>query len=210
MFSTAGFRPSLIEPRRNRKFLFVEGLSRKYPSGIVAGIAGGHHQILAALALVRPGDAHIADEALPGVVEKAEHAGRDLDHGRAVIGEIRVGIGVERRGVGGDHEGLRIHQLFEDRDPVRPLGPGIGQALAHAVHRHGADIVEKHLDPAHPVEIVVDRCNGRVLGHAVKEFQCADRRLDLVGDRDRIEGRSRNLGPRRYGEDENEGYSGSD
>ena len=119
--------------------------------------------------------------------EKAEHAGRDLDDGRPVLGEIGIGIGVKGRGVGGDHEGLGIHQLLEDGDPVRPFGPGIGQTLAHAVHRHGADVVEKHLHAAHAVEVVIDRGDRGVGRHAVEELERADRRLDLVGDGNRVE-----------------------
>ena len=104
-----------------------------------AVIAGRHDQVLAALAAVGAWEADVDDPAEPHVVDGAEPLRRLLDHHRA-IGQVHGGEVVDRVGIGGQEQRLRVHQLGEDDDGV-VLGADALKALADRVGGGAAEAV---------------------------------------------------------------------
>ena len=86
-------------------------------------IARRHDQVLAAQPAVGAGAADVDDPGEPHVVDRADGVRRLLDHHRAV-GEVDGRHVVDRVGVGGQEQRVRVHQLREDDDVVvlRPEG----------------------------------------------------------------------------------------
>jgi hypothetical protein len=68
-------------------------------------MAGRDEQVLAALALVRPGDAHVRDVPLPQVIDEGQRVRRGLHDRRAICLQIQEGGAVGRLGIGRQHDG---------------------------------------------------------------------------------------------------------
>ena len=88
------------------------------PVGHVAVIARREHEVLAALAVVRAGGAHVAHVAEVHVIEDAEHVGWDVDDGRTILFEVEESPRVQRGVVPGEDEWLGVAELFRDQDLV--------------------------------------------------------------------------------------------
>ena len=129
----SGF-PSTSRPRRISQLMCDGDSATKYPSGIVAVVARGDDEVLAALAPVGTGPAHVDDEPEPGVVDRARSAaGRDLDDGRAVAVEVEDAGRVDGVGVAGEEQRVRVQQVVDDRDLVagrRPRASSIPMRIA--------------------------------------------------------------------------------
>ncbi len=67
-------------------------------------------------------------------------------------------------------------------------------ALNESVYGGKRHTFQIGIHPAHGVEIVVDRCCGFGIRRAIKKLQCADRSLDLIRSRDRLQGFLAHLG----------------
>ena len=93
------------------------------PVGHVAVVARREHEILAALAVVGAGCAHVAHVAEVHVIENAEHVRWDVDDGGTVLFEVEEAPRVQRGVVPGEDEWLGVAELFRDQDLV-----ALGQA----------------------------------------------------------------------------------
>ena len=155
----------------------------------VALVARGQHQVLAALALVGSGGAHVGDVAEVHVVEDAEHVGGDLDHGGSVLLEIEKAPGVERGVVPGQHQRLGIAHLLGDHDLVGLGVADVALSLADVVHGDRGHHVDEHLHGTGAVDVVVDLLGGVADGHAVEELEGADGRIHLVRSGDLVRNR---------------------
>ena len=93
--------------------------------GDVAVVIGRQDQVLAALALVRAGEADVGDVALPDVVDEAQRVRGRLDHERPVGLEVQVVRAVGGLGVGGQHD------VGRGRERVG-VGEDVGRGLPDA------------------------------------------------------------------------------
>ena len=88
----------------------------KIAARFVAAVARRQEEVLAALALVGPGGAEVRQELEESVVGVAHHAGRDLDHSRAIQLEIERGDRVHGAVIPGEVVFTGLHEVGKHAD----------------------------------------------------------------------------------------------
>ena len=132
-------------------------------------------EVLATLAAVGTGRAHVHHKAEEGVVDRAGSAARrNLDDGGAIPLEIENGRCIDRVGVASEEQWIRVHQIFCDPNLVGIGHPGVHMPHAHRLDRTRGHPIQEDLDRPEVGEVVVDLV-GRPLGRpAVGELERAE------------------------------------
>ena len=152
--------------------------------------AGRQEQVLAPLALVGSGEAHIDDPACPAVVDGAQYAGRCFENERTIV-KVDPHNAVGGAGVPREDDGAWVYQVFPDthgRVGRSPLEQGTAHR-GHARHRQGQQV---GLDGTLEVQVVEQCLDRGIVREPVKEAQRAQPGLNFVGPLD--SGRNRGLG----------------
>ena len=115
------------------------------PVGDIPVEARRQHQELAARSLVGTQRSDVGQVALQPVLDEAQHVRWRFDHRRSVVLEREMADGIDRLGVGGQQQGLGVHQLLPHHH-LRRLGrPERPQSLpqCHLADRH--QLRQEHL-----------------------------------------------------------------
>ena len=177
---------AVLQKAPQRKHVDHRGRPRhEVPLGDLALVGLGHDQVLAALAAVGPRRTHVDHESEERVVDRAGSGPRrNLHDDRPVLADVEHADRVARVGVSGQEEAVGIHQVAEEQDLVAAVDADLHHSATDGLDGRRGDEVEEGLDGPHAVEVVVDRVDRRLVGHAVEEAHGADRGLGLVGGED--------------------------
>jgi len=160
------------------------------------------------LVAIGAGLAEVDHPAPPHVIDRAERFRRRLQHHRP-LGQADDGEEIDRVRVGGQEEGLGIHQGRKDHDFI-VLHPDAQRALVGGGHVHALERVHERFEGMGEVQMVVNLLHRLRGGHAVLELEHANGRLDFVRRGDRC-GRLRERGQcRTEGHRQSEKATGSD
>ncbi len=157
-------------------------------------IAWRQQQIFPALPAIRTGAAEIDHPAEPEIVEQAERVRRRLHHHRP-LGEVDIADEIDRVGICGEEQRLRVHQAGKDQDAFVVLDAGGADTVARSEDRDATQAVEIGGNATLQIELVVELVGGRLIRNAVAEFERADRGLDLIRRRKRRRNGRIGLGP---------------
>jgi len=178
------------------------GVRRRLGHEVVVGDRTGvprrHDEVPAALAAIRARAAHVDDEPEPGIVDRPRSAPRgDLHHRRSVAVEIEERRGVDRVGVAGEEQRMRIEQVVGDADLMADDGADPGHAPPHRLQGCRGHAVEEPLHAAHEVEVVIEPSCRLGGGEPVGELEGPDPAVDPFRRHDRR--RDGGVEPRRNG-----------
>src|SRR5271154_3949533 len=139
--------------------------------GYVSLVSRWQEEKLATLPLVRACVPHVGDVAEPEVVHNAEAVRRTFEHYRA-FRQINPRHGVDGVRVRGQEERLRVHQRIENSERA-VHSAGFAKAPAHGHKRSALHRIEKDVNSALEIEIVVHLLDGCCIGIAGLELQRA-------------------------------------
>ena len=135
-----------------------------------AFMARRQEEVFPALAAVGAARPDVFHRAHPHVVDQAQQAGRDLDHGRAVRAQVQKRGAIDRLGIGRQHQAVGVG--VEHRHRPRIVHAQIpGEAGPKAVHAVAGGVAQDHLHRALIVERVVEAVCRRGRGVAVGKGQ---------------------------------------
>ncbi|MNF67592.1 hypothetical protein D3C84_494100 [compost metagenome] len=159
---TLHHKPTAGEPVVERaRFEYVVTL-RHFPL-----IVRRKQQVLAALALVRPGVTEVSDVAVPEVIDEAECIRWTFDHDRPVL-QIDPSRCVDTFAIARQEQRSGVHQCLGD-EQRSVVWTERTDGSAHCHLRGGRNRRDERLYAALEVEVVVDLLHGRLIRETVGE-----------------------------------------